>query len=79
MTPLRFLGACGLASSLLSAVAGFCHLPFLLGCAGLVMTAGNVVAMVGEPRKRSRVQCQCYYCLQEAGLLPKGPAHTDGY
>lgn len=55
MSPLRFLGFCGLASSILSGLSGFLHNSFLLGCAGLVMTAGNLVAIASDrPAKGSR-------------------------
>lgn len=43
--PLRTLGTCGLASSVLCMIGGFAKMPALIGAGGAVMVAGNLYAM----------------------------------
>lgn len=54
MTSLRFLGFCGLASSILTFAAGSGHSSVALAWAGAIMTLGNLVAMGARETPKPR-------------------------
>lgn len=45
MNAIRYLGLAGLASAMLSSMAGFWNAPVLLGFAGIIMVAANTYAL----------------------------------